>query len=57
MRQKAKVLTLIGFLTSSAVGERPSRLNFYHDGRWEGQPKQPDLEGAGLLRAFGNSNC
>ncbi len=57
MRQKARVLTLIGVLTSSAVGEWPSRLDFYHDGRWEGQPMQPDLEGAVLLRAFGNSSC
>ena len=57
MRQKARVLTLIGVLTSSAVGQWPSRLDFYHDGRWEGQPMQPDLEGAGLLRAFGNSSC
>ena len=57
MRQKARVLTLIGVLTSSAVEKWPSRLDFYHDGRWEGQPMQPDLEGAGLLRAFGNSSC
>ena len=56
-RQKARVLTLIGVLTSSAVGLCPSRLDFYHDGRWEGQPMQPDLEGTGLLRAFGNSSC
>ncbi len=55
MRQKARVL--IGVLTSSAVEQWPSRLDFYHDGRWEGQPMQPDLEGAGLLRAFGNSSC
>ncbi len=54
MRQNARVLTLIGILTSSAVGYRPSSIDFYHDGRWEGQPKQPDLEGASLLRAFGN---
>ena len=57
MRQKARVLTLIGVLTSSARGQWPSRSDFYHDGRWEGQPMQPDLEGAGLLRAFGNSSC
>ncbi len=56
-RQKARVLTLIGVLTSSAVGQWPSRLDFYHDGHWERQPMQPDLEGAGLLRAFGNSSC
>ncbi len=56
-RQKARVLTLIGVLTSSAVGQWPSRLDFYHDGCWEGQPMQPDLEGAGLLRAFDNSSC
>jgi hypothetical protein len=55
MRRKARVLTLIGVLTSSAVGQWLSRLDFYRDGRCERQPMQPDLEGAGLLRAFGNS--
>ncbi len=57
MSQKARVLTLIGVLTSSAGGKWPSRFDFYHDGRWEGQPMLPDLEGAGQLRAFGNSSC
>jgi hypothetical protein len=57
MRQKARVLTLVGVLTSSAGDKWSSRFDFYHDGRWEGQPLLPDLEGAVQLRAFGNSSC
>jgi hypothetical protein len=52
MRQKARVLTLIGVLTILAGGWWPSRFDFYHDRRWEGQPMLPDLEGAGQLKAF-----
>jgi hypothetical protein len=54
MRQKARVLTLIGVLTISARGWWPRRSDFYHDGRWEGQPMLPDLEGVGQLCASGN---
>jgi hypothetical protein len=32
-------------------------FDFGHDGHWKGQPMLPDLEGAGQLRAFGNSSC
>ncbi len=54
MRQKDRVLNLIGILTSSARGEWPSRNDFYHDGRWEGQLMLPDLAGAAQLCASGN---
>jgi hypothetical protein len=54
MRQKARVLTLIGVLTSSARGQWPCRSDLYHDGRWEGQPMRPDLTGAAQLCASGN---
>jgi hypothetical protein len=54
MRQKARVLTLIGVLTSSARGYWPSRSAFYHDGCWEGQPMLPDLAGAAQLCVSGN---
>ncbi len=57
MRQKARVMSLIVVLTISAGGYWPRMFYFYHDGRWEGQPMLPDLEGAGQLRAFGNSSC
>ncbi len=53
MRQKARVLTL----TSSAVGQQPTSSDFYHDGRWEGQPMLPDLPGAAQLQASGKSSC
>jgi hypothetical protein len=54
MRQKARVLTLIGILTSSARRQWPSRSDFYHDGRWEGEPMLPDLTEAAQLCASGN---
>jgi hypothetical protein len=54
MRQKARVLTLIGILTSSAGGQWTSRSDFNYDGRWEGQLMLPDLAGAAQLCASGN---
>jgi hypothetical protein len=37
--------------------EDSSRSNWYHDGRWEGQPMLPDLVGAAQLWASGYSSC
>jgi hypothetical protein len=54
MRQKARVLILIGILTSSAKGQWPSRSDFHHDGRWEVQLMLPDLAGAAQLCTSGN---
>ncbi len=53
MRQKARTMTLIGVLISSAGGQLPSRSDFYHYGRWEGKAMLPDLAGAAQLRASG----